>query len=107
MASRSIGIIYSSVVQIHVLKASFTRNGEKFPRSVFNFIPPQLHPYVNVINESFDATHEREWRYAGNLSFDYENVMFVFCPVADFPEFTSVQTNGRPVLFDLQWLDRV
>jgi hypothetical protein len=90
-----------------LLKASFIRNGEMFPRSVFNFIPPQLHPYVNVINEAFDATHEREWRHAGDLGFGYQDVMFVFCPVADFPDFGSVQTSGRPVLFDLQWLDRV
>lgn len=78
-----------------------------FRRSVFNFIPPRLHPYVNVINEAFDATHEREWRHAGDLAFGYQDVMFMFCPVADSPDFASAQANGRPVLFDLQWLDRV
>jgi hypothetical protein len=90
-----------------LLKATFTRNGEMFPRSVFNFIPPQLHPYVNVINEAFDATHEREWRYAGDLHFAYNDAMFVFCPVAEFAEFAGVQTAGKPVRFDLQWLDRI
>lgn len=90
-----------------LLKATFTRNGEMFPRSVFNFIPSQLHPFVNVINESFDATHEREWRYAGDLDFAYSDVMFVFCPMSEFSEFTGVQTAGKPVLFDLRWLDRI
>lgn len=90
-----------------LLKATFTCSGERFERGVFNFIPPQLHPYVNVINEAFDATHEREWRYAGDLDFAYNDAMFVFCPVAEFAEFAGVQTAGKPVLFDLQWLDRI
>jgi hypothetical protein len=90
-----------------LLKATFYRNGERFTRSVFNFIPPQLHPYVNVINESFDATHEREWRYAGDLHFAYSDAMFVFCPDTEFPEFAGMQTAGKPVLFDLKWLDRI
>ena len=41
--------------------------GEKFPRKVYNFIPADLHPFINIINESFDATHEREWRRSGDL----------------------------------------
>ena len=94
-------------IRSSLLKEAFLRNGEKYPRSVFNFIPPHLHPYVNVINEAFDATHEREWRHAGNLSFKYEEVMFVFCPANEFADFASVQKAARPVLFDLQWLDRV
>lgn len=94
-------------IRTSLLKAGFTRNGEMFPRSVFNFIPPQLHPYVNVINEAFDATHEREWRYAGDLDFRYQDVMFVFCPAEKFADFAAIQTAGRPVLFDLQWLDRM
>jgi len=90
-----------------LLKKEFTRDGEGYSRSVYNFIPPQLHPFVNVIHQSFDATHEREWRVSGDLSFEYLDVMFVFCPESEFPAFARIQSSGRPVLFDLAWLDRV
>jgi hypothetical protein len=90
-----------------LLKATFVRTGETYSRSVFNFIPPHLHPFVNVIHESFDATHEREWRYPGGLNFSIENVRFIFCPESEFKVFSSVQKGGMPCLFDLAWLDRV
>ena len=80
---------------------------DKDSRYVYNFIPYQLQPFVNIIHESFDATHEREWRYPGDLSFRYKDVLFVFCPEKDFPKFCSIQSSGRPVLFDLAWLDRL
>ena len=80
---------------------------DNYPRHVFNFIPYQLQPFVNIIHESFDATHEREWRYPGDFPFKYKDVLFVFCPKKDFPRFCSIQTSGRPVLFDLAWLDRL
>lgn len=94
-------------VRESLLKESFMLLGEKYSRAVFNFIPHQLHPFVNVIHDSFDATHEREWRHVGDMSFRYEDVMFVFCPANDFKDFAVVQSSGRPVLFDLAWLDRV
>lgn len=90
-----------------LLKEKITFVGERYKRHVYNFIPYQLQPYVNIIHESFDATHEREWRYAGDFSFKYEDVLFVFCPEDDFPTFCSIQSCGRPVLFDLDWLDRI
>lgn len=74
---------------------------------IFNVIPTNLQPFVNIITESFDATHEREWRIAGDLSFNYGNVWFVFCPEVDFDLFWRVQTRGRPILFDLEWLSKV
>lgn len=77
------------------------------PKKVFNFIPQQLHPYINIIHDSFDATHEREWRYAGDLTFSLKEVLFVFCPEKDLPIFSSLQSEGRPVLLDLAWLDRI
>jgi hypothetical protein len=80
---------------------------DNYARNVYNFIPYQLHPFVNIIHESFDATHEREWRHPGDLSFGYEDIFFVFCPEKDFPKFCSIQSSGRPVLFDLAWLDRL
>ena len=46
-----------------------------------------LQPYVNIINEAFDATHEREWRYVGDLRFSLEELRFVFCPESDFGDF--------------------
>jgi hypothetical protein len=90
-----------------LLKKPFEVPGEKSERAIFNFIPCQLHPFINIIHESFDATHERERRYSGNLRFKYSDVLFVFCPEKDFPKFCSIQSSGRPVLFDLAWLDRV
>lgn len=90
-----------------LLKESFTLPGERYSRFVYNFIPHQLYPFVNIIHESFDATHEREWRYPGDLSFQYRDVLFVFCPEKDFPKFCSIQSLGHPVLFDLAWLDRI
>lgn len=80
---------------------------DNYPRHVYNFIPYQLQPFVNIIHESFDATHEREWRYPGDFPFKYNDVLFVFCPQKDFPRFCSIQSSGRPVLFDLAWLDRL
>ena len=90
-----------------MLYTSITNRGDKYARKIFNFIPYVLQPYVNVINTSFDATHEREWRYVGKLSFDRADVMFVFCPEKEFTKFAYAQQDGMPVLFDLMWLDRV
>lgn len=81
--------------------------GEMYPKHVYNYVPHQLHPFVNIVHESFDATHEREWRIATNVDFTYADVMFVFCPQAEFYDFSAVQTSGMPALFDLAWLDRV
>lgn len=94
-------------VRESLLKDSFLCNGETYPRSVFNFIPHQLQPFVNIIHESFDATHEREWRVSGDLEFTPAELIFVFCPVEDFAHFASIQSVAKPVLFDLAWLDRV
>ncbi len=90
-----------------LLKAEIQRNGERFSQHVYNFIPEQLHPFVNIINEAFDATHEREWRHLKDLHFDFMDVKFLFCPEEDFPIFSGYQQNGKPSLFDLAWLDRV
>ena len=90
-----------------LLKESIQTSIDKNPRKVYNFIPYQLQPFVNIIHESFDATHEREWRYPGDLSFRYEDIFFIFCPEKDFPKVCSIQSSGRPVLFDLAWLDRL
>jgi hypothetical protein len=90
-----------------LLRKRILREGELYERYVYNFIPPDLHPFINVINEGFDATHEREWRIQGPLSFSTSDALFVFCPEEDWSMFIGVQTAGRPVLFDLAWLDRV
>jgi len=74
---------------------------------VFNHISEPLVPFVNIINEKFDATHEREWRLATDFEFEIENLIFILCPVADFHEFAHLQSNGLPVLFDLDWLEWV
>ena len=88
-----------------LLKAPVTFQGKE--KSVFNFIPKDLRPYVNIAHAGFDARHEREWRHVGHLDFNYEDLFFLFCPESDFAEFSRVQNNGKPVLFDLSWLDRV
>ena len=94
-------------IRSDLLKAPVEYLHDPSPRRLFNFIPYELHPLVNVINEAFDATHEREWRYIGNLRFSIRDLLFVFCPESDFSRFSHVQKRGRPVLFDLAWLDRV
>lgn len=74
---------------------------------MYNFVVADLQPFVNVINDSFDATHEREWRYEGDMVFKWEEIKFVFCPEVDFQTFKAVQINALPCLFDIAWLDRV
>jgi len=74
--------------------------------NLYNWLPRDLHPFVNIINTSFDATHEREWRHSGDFNFRLSDVMFVFCPQKDFRFLSALQTNGRPVLFDLDWLSK-
>ncbi len=74
---------------------------------LFNYIPADLAGYINIINESFDATHEREWRYIGDLKFEHSHIKFLFCPEEQFEIFSAIQLNGKPALFDLNWLDRI
>ncbi len=90
-----------------LLRANKTLVGKPCPKHLFNFIPEELQPFVNVIHGSFDATHEREWRYPGDLGFNLSELKFVFCPEDEFHVCTTGQTNGMPCLFDLAWLDRV
>lgn len=90
-----------------LLRSSIARLGDRYSRSLYNFIPTKLQPFVNIIHNSFDATHEREWRYPGDLEFELEDLMFVFCPESEFYIFSGVQVNSMPCLFDLEWLDRV
>ncbi|HSW69785.1 MAG TPA: hypothetical protein VLI69_06525 [Gammaproteobacteria bacterium] len=74
---------------------------------VYNFIPQEIAGFVNIIHESFDSTHEREWRILGNFDFIYSDIKFIFCPEDEFEIFSAIQTKGLPALFDLMWLDRV
>ena len=90
-----------------LLRAGQPWSKNSHSKTLYNFIPEKLQPFVNVIHGSFDATHEREWRYPGNLIFSLSDLKFVFCPEQDFPLFMSVQTNAMPCLFDLAWLDRI
>jgi hypothetical protein len=72
-----------------LFKESIQTPIDNYSRHVFNFIPYQLQPFVNIIHESFDATHEREWRYPGDLPFRYKDVLFVFCPERIFRDFAQ------------------
>lgn len=78
-------------------------------RKIYNFIPIQLMPFVNIINDNFDATPEREWRHVGDLDFSAKDAFFLFCPEAEFEEFSPIKEGNfkRPVMFDLAWLDRI
>ena len=71
---------------------------------VYNHIPEPLTPFVNIINSKFDATHEREWRIAKDFDFDISDVLFIFCPTNEFSEFSHLQNDGLPILFNLNWL---
>lgn len=86
-------------------KTTFSDNPQE--RHLYNFIPSDLHPFVNVIHTSFDATHEREWRYANDFHFNWKDLKFVFCPEQEFHTFGKMQINSLPCFFDLAWLDRV
>lgn len=94
-------------IREELLKKAMQIPGEQYVRRTFNFIPKCLHPFVNVINSGFDATHEREWRLVDDFSFGYADLKFVFCPETDFKLFSGIQTDGWPPLFDVAWLDRV
>jgi hypothetical protein len=94
-------------VREDMFKANVTWANDRYQRKVYNFIPEALFPYINVITESFDATHEREWRHKGDLTFSTSDVLFVFCPESEFHIFSRIQSNGKPTVFDLSWLDRV
>lgn len=90
-----------------LLKKNLLRNGELYERYIYNFIPSELHPFVNIIHERFDATHEREWRVPGDLNFQYKDILFLFCPESDFELFSKIQTKAKPMLFDLNWLEGI
>ncbi len=90
-----------------LLKDSIPFLSNSTKRYIYNFIPTELQPFVNIIHSSFDATHEREWRYTSDLSFEWSEVTFVFCPESEFHIFKEVQSNSMPCLFDLAWLDRI
>ncbi len=94
-------------IRAELLKEEVTVQSDHRKKHLYNFIPAPLHPYINVINEAFDATHEREWRFIGDLTFNMADLLFIFCPESDFHLFAHLQKNGKPVLFDLDWLDRV
>lgn len=89
-----------------LLKSIVNYPGKTYNLHIFNFIPEELLPFVNIMNSYFDATHEREWRVAHDLEFNWNDVFFVFCPEQDFGIFSKVQTNSKPCLFDLAWLDK-
>jgi hypothetical protein len=90
-----------------IFRYSLVHNGDQSSRHLYNFIPEQLQPFINIIQKNFDATHEREWRVPNDMKFSLSEVMFIFCPESEFCEFAHLQSNGRPVLFDLVWLNRV
>ena len=46
-----------------------------------NHIPDALTPYVNTISATFNATQEREWRYAGDLNFNINDIFIIFIDV--------------------------
>lgn len=89
-----------------VLKEKIKNDGSY--DKLFNYIPKRLSTFVNIINYDFDATHEREWRIPNDFYFSYKEIVFVFCPQFKFSEFSSkIQKDGRPVLFDLHWLEMI
>jgi len=91
----------------NLLKLSIQKKDESYTWSVYNFIPIKLHPFVNIINDTFDATHEREWRHVNDLHFNLADVKIIFCPEGEFEEFSKFQKHGKPTLFDLAWLGRI
>lgn len=91
----------------NLLRKSTPVLNKRYDKYLYNFIPRDLHPLVNVIHGSFDATHEREWRFPSDLGFRWSSIRFLFCPEEEFHQFVSIQNNAIPCLFDLAWLDRI
>jgi hypothetical protein len=88
-----------------ILKMQITDND--YYNHLYNFIPDAIAGYINIISDSFDSTHEREWRFLGDFTFESKDIKFIFCPECEFKIFSATQINGKPCLFDLAWLDRV
>ncbi|GEM_PF-763178 len=91
-------------IRSDLFKKDLRRKEDLYSRKLYNFLPKQLLPFVNIINQDFDATHEREWRIARDFKFQHSDVRYVFCPESDFALFSIVQTEGIPVLLDLDQL---
>jgi hypothetical protein len=91
----------------NIFKKDIDYKNDAYPRKVYNFIPKDLHPYINVMNSSFDASHEREWRHHKDMDFSWSDVKFIFFPESEFEFFSKIQIKGLPTLFDLTWLDRI
>ena len=89
-----------------LLKISVRINGEQYARHLYKFVPLELHPYVNIISQGFDATHEREWRFVGDMKFRLSEIRFIFVQKKSFLFFFDPE-KGAPTLFDLEWLDRI
>ena len=89
-----------------ILKSKINEKSGLYDK-LYNFIPDSLTGYVNIINDSFDAIHEREWRILGNFEFVLQDIFFIFCPSEDFHFFSHIQKDGMPNLFDLKWLDKI
>jgi hypothetical protein len=95
-------------IREELLKKEIKSAYDQYNRHVYNFVPVELHPYVNVINDTFDATHEREWRHAGDLTFSLQDVRYVFCPRAEHEDFSSrLGTISDPQFCDLESLEDV
>lgn len=92
-------------IREEILKLSLIKRKEN--NKLHNFLPYEIIGYINIINETFDATHEREWRFLGDLDFGYQDIKFIFCPENEFHLFSNIQEKGKPVLFDLQWLTQL
>jgi hypothetical protein len=90
-------------IRDELLKKKIKSAYDQYDRYVYNFIPVDLHPYINIINGAFDAVHEREWRHVGDLQFSLADVRFVFCPRAESKEFRT-ECGGRatPEIRDLE-----
>lgn len=86
-------------------KEKIDNNGRD--RHLYNYLPEEILPFVNIISEVYDSSHEREWRTVNCLEFKVSNIKFLFCPQEDFERFSVIQKNGIPVLFDSKWLDYV
>jgi len=45
----------------------------------------QYYSFINIISEDYDFSWEREWRYHGDLKFEFEDVVAIIC--SDPPKF--------------------
>jgi hypothetical protein len=77
----------------------FKKEQEEFYRSII-----QYYSLINIISENYDFTWEREWRYPGDLDFDYRDLVAIIAEDTDGVEALCEQKLDKSELRYVQML---